>query len=340
MAHRDIVVIGASAGGVEAMLTLVADLPRNFPAAVFLVIHIPATAPSVLPLILTRRGKLPASHPTHGTAISRGHIYVAPPDHHLLLGQERMHVIRGPTENGHRPAVDPLFRSAASAYGNRVIGVVLSGNLDDGTAGLMAIKRMGGTAIAQDPDDAAYAGMPSSAAQHVPLDRTVRIADLGQVLTQLVAEPITPVIHHSTEIEWEVAMDAMNRDAMTSDHQRGVPSGFSCPECNGSLWEIREDELVRYRCRVGHAYSPESLLDEERKAVEVALWTALRALEENAALLRRLERRAEMMENTKAVASFAAQAAEIELRAAAIRQVIVSSPGLPTPSPGSSLAPE
>jgi two-component system chemotaxis response regulator CheB len=187
---HDIIVVGASAGGVGALVKLAKSLPADLPTAVFVVLHIPAQTPSLLPDILNRAGPLHALHPPDNTEIKHGHIYIAPPDHHLLIAQGHVHIARGPRESRHRPAVDPLFRSAAIAYGPRVIGVVLTGALDDGTAGLLAIKQRGGIAVVQDPQDALYPGMPQSAVDHVQVDYCVPLADMGALLAGLVSEPI------------------------------------------------------------------------------------------------------------------------------------------------------
>ena len=191
MPDHDIVVVGASAGGVEALAGLAASLPTGLPAAVFVVLHVPSTGTSALPDILARKGPLPASHVKGGEPIEPGRIYIAPPDHHLLLRQGHMHLSRGPRENGHRPAVDPLFRSAAREYATRVVGVILSGALDDGTAGLLAIKSRGGVAVVQDPGDAIYPGMPGNALEVVKVDHVVPAGAMGEVLARLVTEPAT-----------------------------------------------------------------------------------------------------------------------------------------------------
>src|SRR5690349_180578 len=189
MPGHDIIVTRASAGGVEALRAVVAVLPADLPAAVFVVLHIPAQSPSMMPSILSRAGPLPAAHPTDGEPIRPGHIYVAPPDCHLLIDHERVRGVRGPRENRTRPAVDPLFRTAARAYGPRVVAVVLTGTLDDGTAGLQAVKQRGGLAVVQDPRDAMYAGMPRSALQHTPVDYVVPLSEIGPLISRLVREP-------------------------------------------------------------------------------------------------------------------------------------------------------
>ena len=288
MPDHDIVVVGASAGGVEALTNLVGSLPADLPASVFVVLHVPATGSSALPDILTRHGPLPASHAKDGEPIEQRRIYVAPPDHHLLLRAGHVHLARGPRQNGHRPAVDPLFRSAAWEYATRVAGVVLSGALDDGTAGLLAIKSRGGIAIVQHPEESLYPGMPNNAIEHVEIDHVLPAAGIAETLARLTGEPVPePAGPVSDEMKAEVELEGFSMEAIEGGHP-GRPSGFSCPDCNGVLWEIQEGGLVRFRCRVGHAWSPESLLTQQSESLEAALWVALRTLEERAALASRL----------------------------------------------------
>jgi two-component system chemotaxis response regulator CheB len=284
------IVIGASAGGVEALMKLVSALPAKLPAAVFVVLHIPAQSPSLLPALLSRAGRLPAVHPTDNAPIEPGCIYVAPPDHHLLLEQGRIRVIRGPKENRHRPAVDPLFRSAARSYGPRVIGVILTGSLNDGTAGLLAVKRRGGIAVVQEPTDALYSSMPQSAIDYVAVDAIVPLSEIAAVLKRLVDEPAADEAAYPVpkEMTNEVELAAMKKDILNEQEHVGTPSVFSCPECGGVLWEIQDGTLLRFRCRVGHAFTPETVLAQQEETLEEALWVALKTLEENASLTQRM----------------------------------------------------
>lgn len=322
---HDIIVVGASAGGVEALGELVSQLPADLPAAVFIVLHIPAYGASVLPGILSRRGPLPAAHPADGEPIRHGRIYVAPPDHHLLVEKDgTVRLTRGPHENGHRPAVDTLFRSAARAYGPRVIGVVLTGTLDDGTAGLQAVKRRGGLAVVQDPEDALFASMPRAAIEGVRVDHVAPLAEIGPTLDRLAhqaapAESKTPV---TPDLEDEVKVAEFDINHLEG-RREGKPSGYACPDCKGVLWEVEEDDLLRFRCRVGHAFSPESLLASQSDALEDALWTALRALEESAALAERLSERAGGRGHGLAADRFARQASDAHHRAATIREALL-----------------
>jgi len=292
VSEHDVVVIGASAGGVEALVKLVSQFPANLPAAVFVVLHIPPQNRSMLPIILSRSGPLPAVHPVDGTKIVHGHIYVAPPDHHLMLEQGYIRIIRGPKENRNRPAVDPLFRSAASVYGPKVIGIVLTGALDDGTAGLLAIKQRGGIAIVQDPAEALYTGMPQSAIDHVAVNYTLSLADIAHKVVTLVDEEVDGTMERSVpedeEMQNELSLAKMELSRQKDDVRAGTPSEYSCPECGGVLWEIQDEKLLRFRCRVGHAFSIESMMAEQSEAIEEAMWAALKTLEEQVSISRKL----------------------------------------------------
>lgn len=325
---HDVIVIGASAGGVEAAAALVRALPAGLAASVFVVIHFPAESVSVLPRILARGGALPASHPADGDPVERGRVYTAPPDRHLLLEDGRVRVARGPRENGHRPAVDPLFRSAARWYGPRVVAVVLSGNLDDGTAGLLAVKRRGGTAVVQDPDTALFPGMPTSAITHVAVDHVVPVEEMAALLVTLVNTPVppeAPPMDERTARETEIAR--MDPASMEGDERPGTPSGFTCPECHGTLFEIDEGELLRFRCRVGHAYGAETLMADHTTHVEAALWTALKALRERVALAHRMQVRMEASGNRISALRFAEQAADAARSARVLETVLLNGDG-------------
>lgn len=325
MKGHDIITVGASAGGVEVLGTLVAGLPADFPASVFVVLHVPSHSGSMLPQILSRRGPLPASHAEDGQAIEPGRIYVAPPDQHLLIHEGVIRLSRGPRENGFRPAIDPLFRTAARWYGPRVVGVVLSGTLDDGAAGLLAIKERGGVAVVQDPDDAMFPWMPRAAMDVAAVDHVLPASDIPEILVRLALEDPAGkgggTVPDGMEIE--SAMAEFDLDAIQGDERPGVPSGFACPDCAGVLWEIQDGEMVRYRCRVGHAWSPTSLLAEQAKSLEVALWTAFRALEERAALATRTAERFRSRGREGSALRFEDQARQARERSTLIRQVLV-----------------
>jgi two-component system chemotaxis response regulator CheB len=280
----------------------------------------------VLPHILKRAGRLPAHHPVDGEAIEPGRIYVARPDCHLLIKREQVCLARGPKENSARPAIDPLFRTAARYYSRRVIGVVLSGTLDDGTAGLLDIKSRGGVAVVQEPADAIYNGMPRSALENVEVDYCAPASEIASILSRLVNEPVQweggdPV---SDDMEKEIDVAEFDLESMKDNDRPGNPSRYTCPECHGVLFEIDEEGLLRFRCRVGHAYSAETLLSEQSEALEAALWAALRSLEENVALTRRLARRMGEKGSHLSAKRFEQKAKELEQRVGLIRNVLIS----------------
>lgn len=269
---RDIIVFGASAGGIEAVTAVTTALPREIAASIFVVVHTAAYHASLLPSLLRDKGPFPATHAIHGEKIVSGHIYVAPPDNHMTLHDDAIRVVRGPKENGHRPAVDPLFRSAARVYGARVIGVVLSGSLDCGSAGLMAIKAAGGTAVVQHPNDALAADMPINALRHVNVDHVVPLADLAPLLAHLVATPV--------EGPQGTGENPYNLPAK--------PATVVCPECQGAMVETEHNGLILFQCHVGHRYSSAAMTAEQADSLESALWASVRALEESATLSERL----------------------------------------------------
>src|SRR5688572_3763789 len=284
-----LVVIGTSAGGVDVLRQIVRDLPADFPAPICVVMHIAPESPSILHEILSRAGALPAIHPMDQERLHAGRVYVAPPDRHLVTEPGRIRVTRGPKENRFRPAIDPLFRSAAQVYGPGAIGVILTGNLDDGTAGLWTIKQLGGTAIVQDPAQAEFPSMPDSALRHVAVDHVVRLADIPQLLVSLTEVPTPPADHRvpsQVEVEVRIAKEENALDAGIGDIAR--PSIFACPECHGVLLQLEEGGRLRFRCHTGHAYSAESLRTAIDGAIEESLWNAFRAIEEGMLLMRRL----------------------------------------------------
>ncbi len=315
-AGHDIIVLGASAGGVQALCEVMDGLPPNLPAAVFVVLHVAPHGHSALPAILSRLGCLPASHPTDGEEIQTGRVYVAPPDRHLAIEDHHIQLSRKASENGHRPAVDVLFRTAARSFGPRVVGVVLTGNLDDGTAGLAMIKRFGGKAVVQDPRDADYPGMPENAIANVAVDHVLPLGDIAAMIQRLVYEPPSPEDHRQEE------PDAMNERDDEDGSLTGIPSALTCPACGGSLFEKPGEKVLHFRCRTGHAYSPESLAANQTDTLDAALWAALRSLEEAAALARRMEKRAREHENAAASQRYLQRAREAERHAALLRSML------------------
>lgn len=295
MKNHHVITIGTSAGGVRALKTLLQQLPKKFPASVHIVQHLSNEFPSNLVSILETSSQLPIAFAKNEEAIEPGRIYLAPPDFHLLLESDRILVVRGPRENRVRPAIDPLFRSAAVAHRSYATGVILTGMLDDGTAGLQAIKACGGMAIVQDPDDAAYDGMPTSAISSVDVDRVVPLKEMGDLLVERVRQ--TPLI--VKEVPSDLLLEApITRNAITEPKTMariGKPVAHSCPSCGGPLWQIgkngRNNPLLRYRCHIGHAFTGRTLIEEQNEATEKALWIALRTLEERGRLLNTMSER-------------------------------------------------
>jgi two-component system chemotaxis response regulator CheB len=319
-----VVVVGASAGGVEALTRLVADLPADLAAAVVVVLHIPARSASGLPDILDRATTLSARTAVDGDLLQDGVIYVAPPDRHVLVRGDRLEVVRGPRENGHRPAIDPLFRSAASTRGNGVIGVVLTGVLDDGSAGAVSISRHGGTIVVQDPADAAFPDMPLNAIADDSPEAILPLHDIAEFLAKTVREPPPP---HAKEEpmphdELEADYAALDSAAISRPNPPGDLAPFSCPDCGGVLTEVDDEKLIRFRCRVGHAYSADILLESQEGTIEQALYTALRALEERADLSRRVARRLRRNDLARRAERAEGNADNDERQAEVVRQLL------------------
>ncbi|PSF37849.1 chemotaxis protein CheB [Aphanothece hegewaldii CCALA 016] len=329
MQNHDILVIGASAGGVEALKQLVQALPKDIPATIFVVVHIPAKSRSRLPEILNRFGTLKAFHPKDGDKITQGCIYVAPPDYHLIIKNGYVRIAKGPKENNTRPAIDVLFRTAARVYGPRVVAVVLSGTLDDGTAGLIAVEQRGGITMVQNPEEAMFDGMPKNAIENDHVKYILNIAEIAPVLMKLANQPIQTeeVEAVSDEMEMETDMAELELEAMQSNTRPGTPSPFACPECGGVLWEIVDDKLVRYRCRTGHAFSPHTLINSQSEQLEEAFWTALRALEEKAALTVKMAQQAQKNNRPYSAQRFQQQSQDASQRASLVRQLLLRDEG-------------
>lgn len=324
MNGRDIIVIGTSAGGLAALRELVRELPRDLPAAVFIVQHVDPLTPSVLPALLHQSCQLEVAHATDNEEIRNSRIYVAPPDSHLVIADGHVRLSQGPKENLTRPAVDPLFRSAALAFGPRVVGVVLTGELDDGTAGLWSIKERSGITVVQDPREAEYPSMPQTAVKHVQIDYCLPLGEIGPLLVRLANEPVPEEKNESPaeylEIENKIALNAI--EAFRLVEKLGKLTPFTCPDCHGSLWELREGSVIRFRCRTGHAYTAESLIAEQRLTIENLLTEAIRATEENPTLCRYLSEHAREYSDHLAADHFLYQTAENERRAHLILQLL------------------
>jgi two-component system, chemotaxis family, protein-glutamate methylesterase/glutaminase len=284
--NRDIVVIGASAGGFDTLRSLLSALPSNLPASLFIVLHVGEI--SHLAGLLARTSTLPVRNAEQGALIEKGTVYVAIPGKHLLLHDHHILLRRGPRENQSRPAIDPLFRSAAATFGSRVIGVVLSGSLSDGTAGLQAIKDCGGVAVVQDPRDALVPDMPQSAIRNVDVDHVATLADLPDLLQKLTHESAGPTLEIPLHVRLEAAIAAQELSDMTINDRLGKPSRFTCPECHGALWEIEDGGILRFRCHVGHAYTADTALVSQSEEIDRLLGTLLRSHQERAGLARRM----------------------------------------------------
>lgn len=327
MSRRDIIVIGASSGGIEALKALVARFPPDFKAAIFVTLHVAPYSLGILPDILEHSGPLPAANAQDMEPIEPGRIYVAPPDRHLILDPSgRVRITRGPRENRFRPAIDPMFRSAAHAFGPRVVGVVLTGWLDDGTAGLWAIKERGGTTIVQHPDDAFAPAMPLNAIKHVEVNHIVPLKQIAPLLvrvaeTQAAEEGVSPV---SEEMEIEVKI-AREDGALESGIMKwGEPSVYACPECHGVLLQLKEGGNLRFRCHTGHAYSVDSLLAEFGEKTEETLWSAIRAIEEGVLLMRDLAQHFGERHSSTDAEALLRKADESQQRAELVRRAVMN----------------
>lgn len=319
--------IGASAGGFDALKKLVKGLPKNLAAAVFIVWHLPANAHGVLPSVLEKEGLLPAANGVDGEEITPGRIYVAPPDHHLLVEENRVRITKGPKENRFRPAVDALFRSAAFAYDARVIGVVLSGALSDGTSGLWTIKHRGGTAIVQEPSDAEFPSMPESALREVDVDFSVPISEMADLLIRLTGEEtleareISMDENKKTEIEVRIALEDSAFEAGVM--KLGAVSPYTCPDCHGVLIKIKDGKINRFRCHTGHAFSADTLLANVTERIEDSMWGAMREMEESIMLLREMSDDFAESNQPQMSEVFLQKAVEAENRVKSIRKVVL-----------------
>jgi two-component system, chemotaxis family, protein-glutamate methylesterase/glutaminase len=319
MANRDIVAIGTSAGGFNALRFLASEFPPDLPATVLVVIHLPVGIESHLDALLTKIGPLTACFARGRETMERGRIYIAPPACHLLVDGDRLALGGGPRENHVRPAIDPLFRSAAVCCGHRTIGVVLTGTMGDGASGLQSLKECGGLTVVQDPSDAAFAEMPATALRLAKPDHVADLRAMPELLAQLVNRPAGPVVEAPERLRYEVDIARNGHSSMSTMDRIGRRSVMSCPDCNGVLWEIDEDDVVRYRCHVGHAYTAELLslaLDDNLRR---ALASALRALDERIALARKLRQQASDSGHRLLAESWARKLRETEEEAKILR---------------------
>lgn len=327
MAKRDIIVIGASAGGVEALVSLVKSLPQDLNASIFVVLHLSPFSSSNLPHILSKAGSLPAVHPKDGEKIERGKIYIAPPDHHLLLERGgKIAVSKGPKENRFRPSVDALFRSAALLYGPRVIGIVLSGVLDDGTSGMWNIKRNGGLAMVQQPDEAMFPSMPENVMQHVAVDHISPTDAMGAVLSRLITEKAGKRPDLTKEemelLKLEVIIATRDNAFELGILDMGELTTFACPECKGALVSLGEGQMMRFRCHTGHAFTSSTLLAGITLQVEEKLWEAMQAMEATTMLLHQISNHYQSLGNAASAKAFKQRSVDISNKARVIHDSI------------------
>lgn len=333
MAKRNIVVIGASAGGFDVIKKIVSALPEKLDAVILIVWHLSPDVRGILPHVLSQVGKLPAMNGIDYEPLQPGHIYVAPPDHHLLIEGDHTRISRGPKENRFRPAIDPLFRSAAFHYGRRVIGIILSGGLDDGSAGLWTIKEHGGTSIVQDPLEAEVRSMPQNAIELAGADYVVSASEIGPLIVRLINEEVSEdnrsvKVTDRTKVEIDIAMD------MEKGHlnilAEGKLSSFTCPECHGVLVSITEAGRARFRCHTGHAFSADALLAGITETTEESLWAAIRSIQESTMLLNNMGDHFAEANQPKVAATFFRKAKEAEKRLAILRNAVLDNEFLST----------
>jgi two-component system, chemotaxis family, protein-glutamate methylesterase/glutaminase len=323
-----VVVVGASAGGVESLREVVAGIPGDFQAPICVVLHIPPFVESSLPHILDRAGPLSAVSAMNGATIKPGSIYVAPADHHLLVDPKgKLAVTKGPKENRFRPSIDALFRSAAYTFGSRTIGVVLSGQLDDGTSGLWSVQRLGGITVVQEPHDARFESMPRSALEFVDVDYNVPASDIPALLVRLVGAEVRPPAPLDEELDGrmmkEIAIASENGAFQKGVMELGTLTPFTCPECHGVLVRIHESEMARFRCHTGHAYTDSSLLEGVMESTGEMLWQVMRSLEEAVMVLQDMARNLEDEGQSDRARTFRAKAVELEKRSATFHEEVL-----------------
>jgi two-component system chemotaxis response regulator CheB len=321
----NVIVVGASAGGITAVRTFLNGLPVSIPAAIFVVVHTSPDGPGLLAAVLGRATPLTVATAEDGSVIEDGRVYVAPPDYHLIVDKRLVHLSHGPREHRFRPAIDPLFRTAARHYGPNTIGIVMSGHMADGTHGLSLVKRAGGVTMVQDPDEAEVPAMPLNAMRQVAVDYVLSAQEMARVIMGLLTNMRSrrgKAAPRAVKVETPNAEHA-EVDALKTGELEGPPSPFTCPDCGGTLWEIKDDEVVRYRCHVGHGFTVDSLRQGMDEKIEDTLWTALRAIEEAVELRKRMQARAKRQRLTAFMKSLDSEIADLEKRASALRELLL-----------------
>lgn len=323
---RDLILVGASAGGLEPLQLMLAGLPPDLPACVLIVLHTSPHGGGRLVEVLRRQARLPVQYAREGEAIRPGHVFVAPPDFHLMVDEGVLRLSREATEHFTRPAVDPLFRTAAAAYRNWVIGVVLSGAGSDGTLGLVAVKRRGGVAVVQDPEEAATPSMPGYAVRHIAVDHVLPSEEIASTLDRLAREPVSREVGEQPDVVAEAGEIAIRHQlAQIRGERRGQPSVFTCPECDGTLWQV-DEPVIQFRCHVGHLYSGEELLEGQFGATHAGAWKLLRYLTDQAVLARQLAQKAELDGRLHSAQAYERRAQEAEAHAHCLHRLLETMP--------------
>jgi two-component system chemotaxis response regulator CheB len=337
MRQRDIIVIGASAGGVQALMRVVSALPANLSASIFVVVHTSPDAPGVLDKVLNRFHGHRARYARNGMKIERDTIYIAPPDRHMMLQESAIRITGGPKQHRNRPSIDALFQSAAAAFRERVIGVVLTGYLDDGSAGLATIKKAGGVTVVQDPEDAQVSEMPIQALQRTDPDYCAPLDHIPRILESLVQgsdavggviasnrKSVSGAFARSNHSQHKNGSRSQKNCGLTSEQKKEL-TGLTCPECHGAIWEVRggdHKDIVQFKCRLGHKYGPQSMIEAHSDTLEHAMWAALRCLEENIALTKRLVEYSRNLGRDKAAELYGRQIREKEKHAQVLRALL------------------
>jgi two-component system chemotaxis response regulator CheB len=289
---KRIIVIGASAGGFNALTELVAAIPEHLPAAIFIVLHMSkASSAEVIQHHLSKHAKYTCTIPHDDEEIKPGHIYLAPPDLHMLVKKDVIRLVKSPHENRWRPSIDALFRSAAVAYDSATIGIILSGMLNDGTSGMLAIKRCGGVCIVQEPVEAEFPDMPESVINNVDVDYRVPVADAGYILADLYTKPVYKNVQIPEDIRIEFEITERMAGTLEEMAKIGNHSNQVCPDCGGGLWQIKNEPVPRFRCHTGHVYTEDILLEKQSEALEESVWVSIRMLEERRNMLINISKR-------------------------------------------------
>jgi len=320
---RNVIVIGASAGGIRALSSLIAGLPDDLDAAILVVLHLSKRSNAdVITMGFQKQTTLNCQVATEGAKIKKGHLYLAPPEHHLMISSGNIHLTQGPHENKYRPSIDVLFRSAAVHYGHRTIGIILTGLLDDGTSGMSAIGKAGGICIVQDPADAEYGDMPQSVLNNMEVDYKVSLTKIPTVVEVLMSQPLP--LEKAIPVELKIEADITEKVMSDLNQLRKIAdrSDFICPDCGGGLWAIRNDPMHRYRCHTGHVYTERLLVERQVEGIEESLWVSIRMLEERRNMMLLMRTHDEEAGNLQLAESNQGRAIEIDRHIKKLKQVL------------------